>query len=138
MLFRSDPRSHHVFKGEIRNGELSITTPGDLVLLLDTLSFTELRLHRTHLRLRPRASGNLEGIIGGYQPWGDIYYSFAAGGSGNESCSTGDMAGIYYLFRKFADAEPDAIGQNAAISATYYMQGLPAFSVAPSRAGAAR
>lgn len=72
-----DPRSHHAFKGEIKNGELSITTPGNLILLLDTLSFTELQLHQTHLRLKPRANGNLEGVLGGYQPWslmeGNLY-----------------------------------------------------------------
>jgi hypothetical protein len=41
------------------------------------------------------------------------------------------MPGIYYLFKKFADADPDPItGQNASISATYYMQAVPAFVVA--------
>lgn len=138
-----DPRSHHVFKGEIRNGELSITTPGDLVLLLDTLSFTELRLHRTHLRLRPRASGNLEGIIGGYQPWGDIYFAFAQGGLAYEGMILNDTPGIYYLLKKHADAEPDPkTGQNTAISATYRIEAVPVFAVpadaAAYKAGANR
>lgn len=132
-----DPRSRNVYQGVQKNGVVTAAGPA-IRMLQDPLVAMEFRMSRVQMRLKTTAEGTLEIMVGGYQPWGDIYYSFAAGGSGNESCSTGDMAGIYYLFRKFADAEPDAIGQNAAISATYYMQGLPAFSVAPSRAGAAR
>ena len=125
-----DPRSHHAFKGEIKNGELSITTPGNLVLLLDTLSFTELQLHQTHLRLKPRANGNLEGVLGGYQPWGDVYFAFAQGGLAYEGMILNDIPGIYYLLRRHADAEPDPkTGQNTAISATYRIEAVPVFAV---------
>jgi hypothetical protein len=86
------------------------------------------------MRLKLKADRTLDAMVGGYQPWSDLYYSFAGGGAANESASTGDMPGIYYLFRKFADADPDPItGQNASISATYYMQAVPAF-VVPAQA----
>ncbi len=132
-----DPRSRNVYEGTLKNGV--IAAEGTAIRMLqDPLVAMEFRMTKVHMRLKTAADGTLDMMVGGYQPWSDIYYSFAAGASGNESCSTGDMPGIYYLFRKFADAEPDATGQNSAISATYYMQGLPAFSVAPGRAGSAR
>ena len=132
-----DPRSRNVYEGVLKNGV--ITAEGSAIRMIqDPLVAMEFRMSKVRLRLKTAADGTLDMMVGGYQPWSDIYYSFAAGASGNESCSTGDMPGIYYLFKKFADAEPDPTGQNAAISATYYMQGLPAFSVAPARAGSAR
>lgn len=131
-----DPRSRNVFEG-VQKGGVITAEGASIRMLQDPLVAMEFRMSHVRMRLKTAPDGTLDMMVGGYQPWGDIYYSFAAGGAGNESCSTGDMAGIFYLLRKFADAEPDATGRNAAISATYYMQALPAFSVTPARPGAA-
>jgi len=45
-----------------------------------------------------------------------------------EVCITGDIPGIYHLLKKSADADPDPrTGQNASISASYYLESVPAF-----------
>jgi hypothetical protein len=109
---------------------LSIAEPGDLTLLLDTLSFTELRLKQTHLRLNKQQNGDLEGLIGGYQPWNDVYFSFAQGGLAYENMIINDTPGDWYLLKKMADADPDpATGQNTAISAAYRIEAVPVFAV---------
>ena len=130
--YRIDPdqRSHHSFKGEIRNGELTITEHSNLSLQLDTLSFIDLQLHNFHMRLSPNKRGNLEGFMGGYQPWADIYFSFAQGGLAYEDMIINDTPGDYYLLKKAADAEPDPkTGQNMAISAAYHIEAVPVFAV---------
>jgi hypothetical protein len=131
MTFRvdADPRSHHVFRGQIRNGEITITEHGNLRLLKDTLSYPELNLQRTHLRLAMKPDGSLDGILGGYQPWREIYFAFALGGFNAEVCITGDSIAIYYLLKKAADFDPDSSGQNRAISASYRIEAVPAFVV---------
>jgi hypothetical protein len=128
-----DPRWHNAYRATIRNGQIVLKEPGatGIRLMQDPLVAMEFRLSKVHMRLRLKADRTLTAMVGGYQPWSDLYYSFAGGGAANESASTGDMPGIYYLFKKFADADPDPItGQNASISATYYMQAVPAFVVA--------
>jgi hypothetical protein len=135
-----DPRSHHVFQGEIRNGVVSITQPGDLSLLFDPLSFPVFRLKDTHLRLTQSANGNLDGLIGGYQPWNDIYFSLGLGGLAVENMVINDVPADWYLLKKMADADPDpATGQNRAISAAYRLEAVPVFAVPaePARDAAA-
>lgn len=130
-----DPRSHHVFQGVIKDNVLSISTPGDLQLLLDTLSFTEFRLANTHLRLEMEPSGRLNGFIGGYQPWGDIYFGIAQGGLAYEGMIINDIPGVYYLLKRYADAHPDPeTGQNLAISAAYHIELVPVFVVPADQA----
>ncbi|MHB1204355.1 MAG: hypothetical protein ACYCZX_02220 [Rhodospirillaceae bacterium] len=123
-----DPRSHQVYRGQLKNGVVNVAGPG-IRMLQDPLVAMEFRMQNVRMRLKLKDDRTLETMIGGYQPWADLYYSFAGGGAGNESASTGDMPGIFYLFRKFADADPDETGQNASISATYYLQAIPAFVV---------
>lgn len=124
-----DPRSHHVFRGEIKNGVISITEHKDLKMLQDPLSTPEFILSNTHLRLKILKDGALDGFIGGYQPWETIYWSFAQGGIDAEQTITGELPGVYHLMRRFADAAPDAKGQNTRISATYRVEFVPAFAV---------
>lgn len=130
-----DPRSHHVFKGEIKDNVLTIAKGGDLTLLLDTLAFTEFRLHNTHLRMEIAPSGRLNGLIGGYQPWGDVYFGVANGGLAYENMIVNDIPGIYWLLRRHADADPDPkTGLNRAISAAYRIEAVPVFAVPADQA----
>ncbi len=130
-----DPRSHNVYAGRIEDGLVTLTAPGTagINLLQDPLVAVMFRMTKVNMRLGMMSDDSLDVMVGGYQPWSDLYFSFAGGGAANESASTGDMPGIYYLFRRHADADPDpATGQNASISATYYMRAIPAFTAAPN------
>lgn len=127
-----DPRSHNVYAGVMKDGLITLRDPGasGITLLQDPLVAMVFRMSKVHMRLKMMRDESLEVIVGGYQPWSDLYMSFAGGGAANESASTGDMPGIYHLFRRHADADPDPVtGQNASISAAYYMQTVPAFAV---------
>ncbi len=125
-----DPRSHNVLKGHVKGGVISLDQPGALNLLQNPLVAPEFRLSRVQMRLSLRTDGSLAGIIGGYQPWSDLYFGFAGGGPTMEVCITGDIPGLYYLLKKHADADPDpATGQNASISAAYYLESVPVFAV---------
>ena len=125
-----DPRSHHVLGGAIQDRVLTISKGGDLTLLLDTLAFPEFRLHDTHLRLEIEPSGRLNGLIGGYQPWGDVYFGIANGGLAYENMIVNDIPGIYWLLRRHADVRPDPeTGHNMAISAAYRVEAVPVFAV---------
>lgn len=125
-----DPRNHHVFKGQIREGVISIIEPGYLRLQLDTMAFSDLRLSKTHLRLTIDPSGHLNGFLGGYQPVRDVYFGLSLGGLGIEGTVLNDIPGIYHLLRKHADAEPDPnTGVNTAISTAYRIEAVPVFAV---------
>ncbi|MHB1206244.1 MAG: hypothetical protein ACYCZX_11790 [Rhodospirillaceae bacterium] len=127
-----DPRSHNEFHGRLKDGVISLPTPGNLHLLQNPLVAPELRLSQTHFRLKVAPDGTISGLIGGYQPWSDLYFAFAAGGPTMEICIVGDIPGLYYLLKRHADGEPDPkTGENTAISATYYIETVPAFIVPP-------
>ena len=86
--------------------------------------------------MKIKDDGTVDGIIGGYQPWHPIYFAYAGGGLAVEHDIMGNIPGIYHLLRRYADAMPDPeTGENAAISASYYFEAVPAFAVAPGRAG---
>ena len=123
-----DPRSHNIFRGEIKGGLLAVTEYGNLRLLQNPLVAPELDLHRFHLRLKLNPDGLTKGFLGGYQPWHAIYFGFAGVGIGGEQQVTGDIPGFYYLMKRYADADPDPkTGQNRRISVTYYIEAVPAF-----------
>lgn len=123
-----DPRSQNEFPGKIENGVISITQPGNLMLLKDSLSFPEFALQHTHMRLKVNEEALMEGLIGGYQPWEDIYFAMAQMSISGETMVTGDIPGMYYLLQRNADFDPDPeTGQNRSISATYRITAVPAF-----------
>jgi hypothetical protein len=133
MTYRADqdPRSHHLFDGQIEGGVLSITKSGELRMILDTLSFPEFALSNTHLRMAITAE-SLNGIVGGYQPVWDYYFGIANGGLAYENMIINDAAGIYYLLRQNADGNPDPeTGEYASISSAYRIDAVPAFVVPP-------
>lgn len=120
----SDPRSHSVFKGHIKDGVLTVE-PADFSMQGESQFYAVLRFKQTHLRLRFKPDGTLAGIIGGYQPWLDYYYYLAVRSEGTAQV---DVPGTYYAMKRLADGLPDpATGQNTGISAAYYLEAVPAF-----------
>ena len=131
MTYRADPdpRSHHVFEGQIEDGVLTITKPGELRLILDTLSFPEFALSNTHLRM-DISSDSLEGIVGGYQPVWDYYFGIANGGLAYENMIINDAPGIYHSLMRHADGNPDPeTGEFTSISTAYRIDAVPVFVV---------
>ena|SRR5579862_3137785 len=123
----SDPRSHSVFKGHIKDHVITIE-PGDFAMQGESQFYAVLRFRQTHLRLKMNDDGTLAGIIGGYQPWLDYYYYLAVR---SEVTAQVDVPGVYYAMKRLADGIPDpATGQNSAISAAYYFEAVPAFLTA--------
>jgi hypothetical protein len=124
-----DPRSHNTFRGELRNGVVTITQHDKLRLLQNPLVAPELQLINVHLRLTLESNRAARGFLAGYQPWHAIYFGIAGVGFGGEQQVTGDVPGFYHLMKRYADAEPDPVtGQNRAISVTYYLEAVPAFA----------
>src|SRR4051812_32520457 len=143
VTYRADPdeRNHHAFKGEIKNGVVTITEHGHLTLLQDQLSSPIFNLDKVHLRLNQKADGGLDGFLAGYQPWHELYFLLAQGGSSSETNTVGEIPGMYHAMRRLADASPDPkTGMNMAISVTYRLELVPAFiagvSHSPASAGA--
>jgi hypothetical protein len=134
--YRIDPdqRSHNEFRGQIKGGVLSLPQPGEqLRLLQNPLVTPEWRMKHVMMRLDLRQNGTVGGMVGGYQPWGDMYFALAQMAPGAESCITGDVVGLYYSMKKHADGDRDPkTGQHMSISATYYIEAVPAFAVPSS------
>ncbi len=123
-----DPRSHTVLKGEIKDGQVHITEHGRMQLMQDILGGGQLVLDKVHMRLTATASGNLDGFLGGFQPWEHLYFEIGQGGPASEDMSTGELPGKWHLMRKLADYDPDPVtGQNRSISATYRVEFVPVF-----------
>lgn len=125
----NDPRSQNVFPAVLKNGVITTKQAQDVRILQNPLIAPELLLDRAKLRITLKEDGSATGMIGGYQPWKDIYWGMASGAPGIEICVTGDIVGMYYLLKHHADYAPDETGQNQKISATYYFEAVPAFAV---------
>lgn len=124
-----DPRSHNVFRGQIKDGVVSVSEHKNLHVLQNPMVAPQLDLNSFHLRMKPAANGYANGFMAGYQPWHDLYFGLAATGFGGEEQVTGDIPGFYYLLKRYADADPDPkTGQNRRISVTYYFEVVPAFA----------
>lgn len=120
----TDPRSHSVFKGHIKDGVLTVE-PADFAMQGESQFYAVLRFKQTHLRLQIKPDGTLAGLLGGYQPWLDYYYYLAVRSEGTAQV---DVPGTYYAMKRLADGLPDPTsGQNTAISAAYYLEAVPAF-----------
>lgn len=129
MTFHIDPspRTENRVRGKIKDGVL-VTEPFDFYMIGDPFAIPEYDLGNARLRFTWDANGNMNGILGGYQDWEMIYWSFASGGSVNEANVSIDVPGIYYVLRNFADGRPDPkTGMNMAISASYVVEAIPAF-----------
>jgi hypothetical protein len=119
-----DPRSHSVFKGQLKNGQVMVE-PANFFMQGESQFYAVLRLNDAKVRLTLRPNGTVSGVLGGYQPWRDYYYYLAIRG---ENDGLVDLPGAYYAMRRLADADPDpTTGENRAISAAYYIEAAPVF-----------
>ena len=128
--FQKDFRHDHGAADIQHDTAFEVRAHGAFRMLQNPMVVNAFQLTNTKLRIKLKPDGTLEGIIGGYQPWADIYSGFASGAPGMEMCITGDIPGLYYLLKKHADASPDPkTGENMAISTAYHFEAVPAFIV---------
>ncbi|MEQ9449625.1 MAG: hypothetical protein RLN70_12100, partial [Rhodospirillaceae bacterium] len=129
-----DPRSRNEFQGQINDGVVTVDGGGDLRLFQNPLVAPELVLRNFHFRMEIDDDGkSMRAIMGGYQPWEDVYWGFGNLSVGGEQQVIGDAAQFYHLMKRYADADPDPVtGQNMSISAAYYIEGVPAFADLPA------
>jgi len=116
------PRSHNVFKGEIKDGILTIE-PSQLTMQGQHPFYLDITLRNAHMRLRHEADGRVTGYWGGYLDWQRYAYMYTS-----RPANGADYIGLYHALKKMADANPDPkTGQNREISSTFRMEALPAF-----------
>ena len=130
MSFKVDPapRSQNVVHGKIKNGLLTTNAPFNFYMTGDPLAIIDYDLRRAHLRLQMKPDGTVSGVVAGYQDWRTIYSGFALPGVTNEINLSVDVPGIYYALKRLADGDPDPkTGENATISSSYSLDGIPAF-----------
>jgi len=129
MTYRlgTHPASVNVLRGRIRNGVI-ITEPAHFKMRCNAYIQPVYEFLQARMRLRIKPDGNLEGVLGGYQPWYHVYWSHAKVGYIDERGFGIDAPALYYALRRYADAYPDPnSGENTAISAAYMIQAVPAF-----------
>jgi hypothetical protein len=129
MTFRveGNPRMQNRAHAKIKNGRLT-TDAFDFYMIGDPFSLPEYEFKNAKLRFDLKPDGSISGILGGYEPWEPIYFSWAIAGGINELNLSIDVPGLYYALRKMADANPDPkTGINMSISASWKIEAVPAF-----------
>ena len=118
-------------RGSIKDGMLTTDT-FDVAMNGHRWAWPELRFKDARIRLKLEEDGSATGIIGGFQKWAPLYVPQAEGGAGYEGMLSMDLPGMYYAFRKLADADLDPeSGLNLSISATFSIEAVPAFIQRP-------
>jgi len=132
MTYRIDPnpRSHNEFKAYLKDGVVETTEPGTFHMMSDPYYTHIFKFEDAHLRVKLLDDGNLDGFIGGYQPWIDPYQILATGGLLLECCLGVDFIGMFHTLQALADGYPDPeTGKNTHISTAYRIEAVPAFTV---------
>tara|TARA_Y100000817_G_C16829466_1_gene532786 strand:- start:133 stop:1263 length:1131 start_codon:yes stop_codon:yes gene_type:complete len=132
MTYRidSNPRSHNEFKAYLKDGVVSTIEPGNFHMVSDPYYIHVFKFRDAQLRIKLLSNGNIDGFIGGYQPWIDPYQGLATGGLLLECCLGTDFIGMFYNLRKLADAYPDPeTGENTHISTAFRIEGVPAYTI---------
>ena len=135
-----DPRSHNVLQARIENGSIIVKNNDSAALHLvgDPLLVAQLNLHNVHLRLKMKPDGTLDGILGGYQPWREVFFHLGQGAGNIEGPFSIDLPGVFHALRRMADADPDPkTGTNQSISAAYRIEAVPAFTLSVKPSGQA-
>jgi uncharacterized protein DUF1592/uncharacterized protein DUF1588/uncharacterized protein DUF1595/uncharacterized protein DUF1585/uncharacterized protein DUF1587 len=128
------PVSVNVLRARMRSG-LIYTEPAHIRMQCNSYIQPVYEFLDARLRLRVKPDGNLEGVLGGYQPWYDLYWSHAKVGYIDERGFGIDAPALFYALRRYADAYPDPrTHRNTAISTAYMIEAVPAFIARPDAA----
>jgi hypothetical protein len=128
------PASVNVLRARMRSGVI-YTEPAHIRMQCNSYIQPVYEFLEARMRLRVKSDGNLEGVLGGYQPWYDVYWSHAKVGYIDERGFGVDAPALFYALRRYADAYPDPrTHRNTAISAAYMIEAVPAFIARPDAA----
>ncbi len=123
----NNPMTKNELRGSIKNGILT-TEPTDISMNGHRWAWPELRFKDARVRLQFADDGSATGIIGGWHKWAPLYVPQAEGGAGYEGMLSMDLPGMYYAFRKLADADRDPVtGLNLSVSTAFTIEAVPAF-----------
>jgi hypothetical protein len=129
------PASFNILRGKLKDGVI-LTDPAEIAMRCDAYIQPLYEFRGARLRLRLKPDGNLEGVLGAYQPWYPVYWSHAKVGYIDERGFGIDAPALYYALKRNADGYPDPkTGENTAISAAYMIEAVPTFI---TRAGGAQ
>jgi len=133
FVLSTNRRYHHVARGRIEQGTLTVKQPFELLLRADGSILPELDLVQGQLRLDVKDWRAPAGFIGGYTPWLTYWFMYQQNAGAIEASESINIPGTYYTFRRFADAEPDPdTGQNQRISAAFRIELTPAMLASSS------
>ncbi len=133
LTFQEDnnPVTKNEVRASIKDGTLTTDT-FDIALNGHRWAWPELRFKDARIRLKLEENGNATGILGGFHKWAPLYVPQAEGGAGYEGMLSMDLPGMYYAFRKLADADRDSeTGLNLSISTAFSVEAVPAFIQRP-------
>jgi hypothetical protein len=135
---RPDQKQEGIFNGRSVNGRITTAATPE-IYLHDTEVFNiaggirQLLRARADLQMTP--SGALEGFIGGYIPWMDVYNIYAHTGPPTESLGWARVPDIYYALRRYADYSPTGPkGEKSHISYAVRVSAKPAYVMKPNGA----
>lgn len=129
LTFQEDnnPDTKNEIRASIKDGILT-TAASDISMNGHRWAWPELRFKDARIRLQFKEDGSVHGIIGGFHKWAPLYVPQAEGGAGYEGMLSMDLPGMYYAFRKLADADRDPdTDLNISISSTFSIEAVPAF-----------
>ena len=130
-------RSRNELKAKLKDGVITVEQ-GAFRFVGDPFVVPIWDIQNTHLRFKLNKDGSLTGLMGGYQSWLPLYFMYVQGSYPYEAMVGLNMPGIYYAFRRHADANPDPkTGQNMSISVAYNVEAVPARIIFPEEAAAA-
>lgn len=131
-------RTQSLVEVRVVNGVIETARPQELKLRNEAWNLSlpdQLQLTEGRLRLKMREDGGLEGLIGGYQSWRELYKKQAIPGRDTETNQGIDLPTFYYQLERYADGDPDPkTGKNRRISTAYRLRAVPAFVLAPDSA----
>jgi hypothetical protein len=132
QTFRADPdpRWRNVFQGEIKNHMLTTTGDTHFQMPAESYFIPDVDISQAQLRLELKPDGALDGIVGGYLRWMPAYWGLVEDGIPSERFHNMDFTGVYYAYKKLADADPDPTsGLKRRISSAFRIEAAPAFVI---------
>jgi hypothetical protein len=141
--YQIDPSSDKYTRlnGKIVNGELFIDNIKESrtidMAYMETLAMTPLVLYNAKLKIKFKADGSIEGLLGGYRKWPEYYLKDAwqqplLTGNGRETFFHMDLIATYHALERNADGLPDSKGRMMGISTAYAFSAVSANVVNPS------
>jgi hypothetical protein len=129
-----DPRWRNVFQAELKNNTITSASDIHFQMPAETYFTNLVDITQSRLRLELKPDGSLDGVLGGYLRWLNFYWGLTQDGLPSERFCGMDFIGVYYAYKKLADADPDPVtGLNTRISSAFRVEAVPAFVISTNQ-----